>query len=149
MVSTRYNTDGRAETTGKLMVEVVNRYYLDMMPLAHLPLIEAFDVIKKIPFRPDPLEEETLMRPYYTMNMMGSGGDCDDKAIALASYCKIKGLPCRFVAVRRPDQQILHHVFTEIYIDNAGWIHADPTYRFNTLGREREQYAEYVIIGQV
>jgi len=140
-----YQTDGKAKTTGQIMKRVVLQYYKDMVPYAHLSLWEVFDIVKALPFRPDPQEVETLMRPLYTMTMSGTGGDCDDKAIALASYCELTGIPWRFVAVRRADQEMLHHVFVECYISNR-WIHADPTYRFNTLGREREQYAEYVII---
>lgn len=145
MQVTSVETNGKADITGTLMHEMVDRYYLDMLPYAHLSLNEAFELVKNIPFRPDPLDEETLMRPSYTMSMQGWGGDCDDKAIALAAYCKLVGIPYRFVAVRRADQPCLHHVFVECYIRGM-WVHADPTYRFNTLGRERERYAEYAII---
>lgn len=118
---------------------------MDMAPYASCTLPEIFDIIKSIPFRPDPFDSETLMRPLYTMESRGTGGDCDDKSIALASWCKLNNIPYKFIAVRRPDMDTLHHVFTVIYIDGQ-WIHADPTYAFNTLGREREHYAEYVEI---
>jgi len=138
-------TDGRAISTGPLMHDMVRRYYTDMEPYAHLSLFEIFDLIKNIPFRPDPPDVETLMRPSYTLNCQGTGGDCDDKSIALASWAYLKKIPYRFVAVRRPDKKDLHHVFPELYILGK-WVHADPTYSFNTLGREREFYAERVII---
>lgn len=124
---------------------MVETYYRDMTPYAHLSLWEVFEKIKNLPFRPDPVEIETLQRPNYTMNMGGLGGDCDDKCIALASYCRMTGIPYRFVAVRRRGQQYLHHVLCQVYISGR-WIHADPTYNFNTLGREREKYEEYVTI---
>lgn len=139
------------------MRQMVDKYYHDMSPYAHFTLREIFNAIKSIPFRPDPEDAETLQRPAYTMNQSGLGGDCDDKCIALASWLKLKGggynpndVPAkkydyRFVAVRRADYPCLHHVFCELYIMDR-WIHADPTYKFNTLGREREQYNEYVII---
>lgn len=127
------------------MHRMVETYYRDMLPYAHLSLEQVYDIIKALPFRPDPENNETLMRPSYTMLMLGTGGDCDDKSIALASYCRLVGIPYRFIAVRRADQKTLHHVFLECYIRNK-WIHVDPTYRFNTLGREREPYAEYVLI---
>lgn len=120
---------------------------MDMAPYGSLSLSDVFDIIKAIPFRPDPITEETLMRPLYTMNMQGSGGDCDDKSIALASYCQLTGIPWRFVAVRRFDRQSLHHVFLECYLYGR-WINADPTYRFNTLGRQREPYVERHVIGR-
>ena len=138
-------TNGKATVTGKHMHDMVRRYRYDMLPYAHLTLSEVFGIIKAIPFRPDPPDEETLMRPLYTMQQRGWGGDCDDKAIALASWACNAGIPYRFVAVRRSDMPVLHHVFCELYIDGT-WIHADPTYSFNTLGRQREPYVERVLI---
>lgn len=145
MIITIKKTDGLAASTGPLMHEMVRKYHNDMLPYASLSLPEVFDLIKSIPFRPDPPDVEVLMRPSYTMSMTGPGGDCDDKSIALASYAYLLNIPYRFVAVRRADKKELHHVYTELYINNK-WIHADPTYSFNTLGRKREGYAEYQII---
>jgi len=127
------------------MHRMVAEFKNDMLPYVHLSLPEVFDVIKAIPFRPDPVDRELLQRPYYTMNNMGAGGDCDDKAICAASYAALVGIPYRFVAVRRADRIYLHHVFTELYI-NGRWIHADCTYSFCTLGCEREHYEERLVI---
>ena len=133
------------------MRAMVEKHYLDMAPYASLSLQEVFDVIKSLPFRPDPDEAEVLMRPLYTMSMQGCGGDCDDKSIALASYCRLLNIPYQFVAVRAQGKKVLHHVYLRCYIKNAYmpqgmWIIADPTYRFNLLGRERMRYADHVII---
>jgi transglutaminase-like putative cysteine protease len=137
-------TDGRAKSTGKIMREVVEKYYLDMAPYASLSLIQIFDLIKNLPYRSDPVDVETLMRPAYTMTMRGSGGDCDCKALALAAYARLLSIPYRFIAIRRPGRKNLHHVALELYINNK-WLFADPTYRFNTLGRKRDE-AERVIL---
>lgn len=158
MQLTRVETDGRAASTGPLMERMVRRYHRDMLPWAHLSLAAIFEIVKNIPFRPDPPCEETLMRPIYTMRRQGTGGDCDDKCIVIASWAYLHGgrnvlhrsgplkqYDYKFVAVRRPDRFDLHHVFLELYI-NGMWVHVDPTYSFNTLGREREYYAEYVTI---
>lgn len=151
------HTNGDARETGALMRDMAYRYAQDMAPYLHLTLNEVFDKIKKIPFRPDPPDAETLMRPRYTMRLQGFGGDCDDKAIALAAYLILKGgrawtpnirprqFDWRFIAVRRADYDTLHHVFLQIYI-NGMWVSADPTYSFNALGRERETYIDRVII---
>ena len=274
MITYKLQTDGRATSTGVLMRQVVEKYYQDMAPFASLSLLQMFDRIKNLPYRPDPDKVETLMRPRYTMNMQGSGGDClsedtlletrteyviisrikpgdiimgregwttvvsvsykgilpvnqyslssggrffatkdhrcilsdgaeikagklkigdsllkndyhpcendisvvsiekrgrrkvydletsdhgiylpgagivvhncDDKSIALAAYARLYSIPYRFVAIRRPGRKNLHHVATELYI-NGKWLFADPTYRFNTLGRTREE-AERVYI---
>jgi len=143
-VSTVY-TNGMAVNTGPYMHHMVERYWRDMLPWAHLTLDEIFSLIKSIPFRPDPEDEETLMRPAYTMARMGWGGDCDDKCIALAAWARINRIPYRFVAVRRPDMPTLHHVVCDLFV-RGKWIHADPTYSFNTLGREREKYVEHTVI---
>lgn len=145
MVITDTETNGKAAETGRYMRRMVERYYRDMSPYAHIPVTRIFSIVKNLPFRPDPGDKETLQRPLYTMQRQGYGGDCDDKCIVLASWAKLNSIPYRFVAVRRPDRERLHHVFCELWI-NGKWLHADPTYRFNTLGREREHYAEYVVI---
>lgn len=150
-------TNGDARETGKLMRYMVERYYKDVIPYAHFSLWEFFNYVSNIPFNEDPVHIETLQRPAITLSQSGPGGDCDDKAIVLASWCRLHGgrynpgtfhpkkYDYRFIAVRRSDYNSLHHVYCEIYIDNR-FIHADPTYNFNTLGRARENYIEYVII---
>jgi hypothetical protein len=139
MKATTVTTDGKAASTGKLMRYMVERYHKDMMPYAWFTLPEIFNKIKNVPFVADPDDRELLMRPNI---LFTRGGDCDDKSIALASYCKCVGLPCRFIAARRAGQPVLHHVFCQVQIGTS-WIHADPTYTFNSLGREREPFAEY------
>jgi len=145
MVCINAITNGTAKETGQYMRKMVDRFHTDMAPYAHLSLFKIFSIIKNVPFHPDPPDNETVQRPLYTLQQQGSGGDCDDKCIALASWAKLNSIPYRFVAVRRPDMPRLHHVFCELWIEGK-WLHADPTYRFNTIGREREHYAEYVVI---
>ena len=137
-------TDGKARTTGRIMRQVVERYYHDMIPYASLSLLEIFTIIKNLPYRNDPVNVETLMRPAYTMTMRGTGGDCDCKALALASYARLHKIPYRFIAIRRPNRKNLHHVALELYINNR-WLFADPTYSFNVIGRTRDE-AERVIL---
>lgn len=140
----RLTTDGKAVSTGKLMREVVEKHYRDMAPYASLSLIQVYNLIKSLPYRPDPEHAETLMRPRYTMNMQGYGGDCDDKVIALASWARLRNMPYRFVAIRRPERKNLHHVSLELYIKDR-WVHFDPTYRFNMYGVKRPE-AERIVM---
>jgi transglutaminase-like putative cysteine protease len=137
-------TDGKARSTGRIMRQVVEKYYHDMIPYASLSLLEMFTLIKNLPYRNDPVNVETLMRPAYTMTMRGTGGDCDCKALALASYARLHKIPYRFIAIRRPNRKNLHHVALELYINNR-WLFADPTYSFNVIGRTRNE-AERVFI---
>lgn len=138
-------TNGKANSTGPYMHSMVQRYWRDMIPWGTRSLPQIFDIIKNIPYRPDPPTVETLMRPYYTMRGLGWGGDCDDKAIALASWALINRIPYRFVAVRKAGQPTLHHVFPQLLINNK-WMTTDATYRVNVLGTERDNYVERVII---
>lgn len=138
-------TNGKATATGPYMHAMVNTYWRDMIPWGTLSLPEIFNTIKNIPYRPDPPTVETLMRPYYTMRQLGWGGDCDDKAIALASWAYINRIPYRFIAVRKTGMRVLHHVFTQLLVNNK-WMSADATYSVNTLGRERDVYEERIVI---
>jgi len=143
---------GGPKQTGEQMKWLVNEYFRDMAPWASCSMLEIFNKIKKIPFVFDPVRkekdpktgkiekvrQELLKRPKFTMEMIGPGGDCDDKAIAMASWAKLNGLPWRFVAVgrKRPDMRTipLTHVFAEVKILDS-WIPCDCTYAFNNLGQ--------------
>jgi transglutaminase-like putative cysteine protease len=138
-------TDGKAKSTWPLMHLMVRKYHKDMIPYTYLTLTEIYEKIKCLPYRADPVDLETLMRPKYTMEMRGYGGDCDDKAIALASWAYCMNIPYRFLAVRKKDKKNLHHVYPELYISGR-WVTCDPTYSFNCLGRTNDEYVEKVII---
>jgi hypothetical protein len=137
-------TDGAAKTTGKLMRQVVETFYKDMLPYTSYSLFQIFDIIKNLPYRPDPLTVETLMRPSHTMNMRGTGGDCDDKSIALAAWARLNRIPYRFIAIRRYGRKFLHHVAVELYTHN-NWLFCDPTYSFNVIGRKRDEAERLVL----
>lgn len=137
--------------TGRLMREVVNRHYRDVAAYATLSLPEIFDLVKSIPYRRDPKKPngkvtELLQRPAYTLARTGHGGDCDDKAMVLASWAKLNGIPFRFVAVGRAKNLPLHHVLVELYIQ-GNWVHVDPTYAGNVLGRPLAVYGRKEVIG--
>jgi transglutaminase-like putative cysteine protease len=146
MIETTVQTNGTAQETGAYMRAMTERYKNDMLPYVHLPLIEVYNAIKSLPYRPDPVDREYLQRPSITMTRSGPGGDCDDKSIALAAYASLLAIPYRFVALRRAGRNTLHHVITQLYLNNS-WISFDPTYSFNAYGRERGTYAERQVIG--
>lgn len=139
------NTDGTAFTTGKYMYQMVDTYHNDMLPFAAYTLCEIYDFIKNIPYRPDDENAETLIRPALLLAGIEGAGDCDDKAIALASWAHLRGIPYRFVSVRAHDKEMLHHVFPELYINKA-WLTCDATYNFNCIGKDRTPFAEYVVL---
>ncbi len=121
------------QQTATEMYRFADAWRDDMAPYASMTLQELFDLLKSIPFHADPEDMEYLQRPFYTLNQLGRGGDCDDKAICVGAWANLNGIPFRFVAVSR-DETPLHHVLTELYIQNVWW-NFDPTYAFNALGR--------------
>lgn len=141
---------------------LAQNYFMDMAPLASMSLLEVFRFLADIPFHYDPIEDfkdpktgkieslrvEFLKRPYFTIYEIGHGGDCDDKAICMASYCILLGYPYRFAATgtKKPGLSFipLTHVYTECKI-NSRWIPCDCTYGFNLLGFEK-QYDLKVIL---
>lgn len=141
LVTTRKLID--AKQTGRYMRKLVDLYYTDMAPWASLSSPEFFDVMKKIPFNADPDGIELLKRPIFTMKQIGAGGDCDDKSICVASWCKLVGIPWRFLGVghKRPGIKkiLLSHVYVEVYIYGK-WIPFDTTYGFNIFGQTLSNY---------
>ena len=129
------------------MYQMVDTYHNDMLAFAAYTLLEIYDFIKNIPYIPDSEYAEILIRPALLLASVTGAGDCDDKAIALASGAHIRGIPYRFVSVRAHDKEMLHHVFPELYI-NGAWLTCDATYNFNTIGRDRQPFAEYVVLNR-
>jgi transglutaminase-like putative cysteine protease len=125
---------GGAKQTGVLMHKLAKTYHFDMCPYNSMSILEIFDLIKSIPFRPDPPGHELVQRPIYTLK---NGGDCDDKSIAGAAYFINNGIPYRFKAVsyetgRNP---ALSHVYLEYFLLNK-WLVFDATYSYNVIGQQ-------------
>lgn len=133
------------EQTASAMYALARKWQNDMAPYASLSLPELFDLLKNIPYQADPRNTEVLQRPWYTMNSLGFGGDCDDKAIATGAYCHLNDLSFRFVAASKHPIKPLHHVYTEIMI-NGEWLIFDPTYAYNVLGRPMGFYYQRLVL---
>lgn len=133
------------QQTSTEMYRLASAWAEDMAPYASCSLIEIFNLLKSLPFNPDPEDTEFLQRPWYTLNQVGEGGDCDDKAICAGAWATLNGIPFRFVAVSKSKSEDLHHVYTEMYI-NGTWEAFDPTYAFNVLGRPMDAYPQRVIL---
>lgn len=133
------------QDTGREMYRLASAWAQDMAPYATYSLSQTFQLLKALPYRPDPPDVEFLQRPLYTLSRTGGGGDCDDKAIAAGAWATLNRIPYRFVAVSRYKDRPLHHVFTEMYIGGK-WIAFDPTYSFNVLGRPMCEYPQRVLL---
>lgn len=115
------------------MHTIVEGYRDDMLPWASLGPLEIFEIVKKIPYRPDPEPVEFIQRPYYTMSGTGPGGDCDDKAVCIAAWARLNGHPYRFVVVGGPADPEPSHVFAEVELGGR-FIPMDVTYSFGAPG---------------
>lgn len=128
--------------TLKAMRRMAKKYATDVTPYAMMSPLHFFALLSSIPYSPDVWDgkkAEIIKRPHYTLNRMGEGGDCDDKAIAMASYLQLNGIPWRFVAVGRKKGGPPTHVYTEGQFGNT-WVAFDATYHFNIAGYPMRHY---------
>ncbi len=125
------------DQTAAEMYNLVEKYHDDLKNIAvvyngkksmfcDLSLIDAFDVIKMIPYQQDQPPVEILSRPVY-IGTKGTGADCKKKAILMASWLKENDIPFRFVAMSTTPDRRVHHVFTQAFIKDH-WKNLDPTY---------------------
>jgi len=133
--------------TGTLMVRLAKQYHRDVAPYAALTAPEFFNKVKSIPYNRDPEHVEFLQRPVYTLAGNRPGGDCDDKAIVSGAYAICNGIPFRFVAMGRYKDKPLHHVATDFYL-NGSWLHFDPTYSDQVMGKYLFPPERSMVIGQ-
>lgn len=134
--------------TAKEMARICTQYAGDLGELAKMPLPRFFDLVRKLPYMPDPQNAETLSRPRYLLEKDYAFRDCDDKAILMGAWCYLNGHPFGFYASSVKPSRQLHHVWTVAKI-NGKTVILDPTYRHHKLGelprRERITRIEKLI----
>lgn len=145
------------KTTIRRMFEFTRRYVDDLRPFARMNLFEFYEYVRELEYRPDSIpfpawarvgledikHAERLSRPRYTLSPLWDGPrDCDDKAILIGTFCRMIGVPFRFVACGRKivldllplsaplsvKPSGVHHVYPEVKLPVSGWVPADPTY---------------------
>lgn len=119
--------------TAKEMARICTQYAGDLGELAKMPLPRFFDLVRKLPYMPDPQNAETLSRPRYLLEKDYAFRDCDDKAILMGAWCYLNGHPFGFYASSTKPSRQLHHVWTVAKI-NEKTVILDPTYRHHKLG---------------
>lgn len=127
--------------TVRQMKRLAYVYRDDVAQYATWSIQRFYNLIRSIPYRKDPDNKEVIKRPWYTLKRIGPGGDCDDKAIVIMAWAHVNNIRARFVAVGIYSRKGLHHIITELYY-NGNWIHVDPTYSYNTLGRPLYRYVK-------
>ena len=67
--------------------------------------------------------------------LAGGSGDCTEYADLFAALCRAKGIPARviegYAIDAGPDDLRLGHNWTEVYLDDFGWVPFDPIYDDN------------------
>ena len=126
--------------TAREMARICTQYAGDLGEMAKMPLPRFFDIVRKLPYMPDPKNAETLSRPRYLLQKDYAFRDCDDKAILMGAWCYLNGHPFGFYASSVKPNKQLHHVWTIAQI-NGKQVVLDPTYRHHRLGElpRREQ----------
>lgn len=152
-VSVRTLTDKRQ--TGQEMTRLVRDYAQDLqqlrnaqgVPLADLSLPQFFNFVRQIQYRQDRQGVEIVTRPWHSLSTSWRQGlDCKKKAILIASWLQLRGIPWRFVAVSsRPDRDI-HHVIVEAW-QGGSWKEIDATYPQNSLGISKNWTAKETLSG--
>ena len=113
---------------------MIDKYYGDMYaPTASVPALstltidQAFDQIRKIPYRQDVKPIEVVARPAISLRNKDVGIDCKKKSILIASYLKSRGIPYRLIASSNKPSGRIHHVFPQMRFGNT-WLNLDATY---------------------
>lgn len=119
--------------TAREMARICTQYAADLGELAKMPLPRFFDLVRKLPYMPDPQAAETLSRPKYLLEKDYPFRDCDDKAILVGSWCYLNGHPFGFYASSVKPNRALHHVWTVANINGRAVV-IDPTYKHHKLG---------------
>lgn len=119
--------------TAREMARICTQYAGDLGDMAKMPLPRFFDIVRKLPYMPDPKTAETLSRPRYLLEKDYAFRDCDDKAILMGAWCYLNGFPFGFYASSVKPNRQLHHVWTVAQINGKAVV-LDPTYRHHKLG---------------
>lgn len=116
------------------MVRIVRAHAGDVGRWASVPLSDFFDLVRRGSYNrePDGWGAQVLARPSLTIHKRAPVVACANKAIILASWAQLHGIPWRLVAVGRIAGRSPHHVFPEMFIGGA-WRPVDATYRWSVL----------------
>lgn len=98
-----------------------------MVPFSSLSIQQAFEAVRRMPYRRDTKPTEVIARPGIIARNAPAGIDCKKKAILLAAYMKRRGIPYRLVASSKKKNRRIHHVFPQANLGGV-WHNLDATY---------------------
>ena len=128
------------DETGREMYRLIESYYGDLdkifirrngkfVPFSSLPMLDAFNVVKRIKYRRDSQPVEVVSRPLNIAIHSPLGMDCKKKSIFLSSYLRGNGIPYRLIASSKRADGRFHHVFPQCFL--GSWHNLDATYSHN------------------
>lgn len=141
------------DQTGKEMNRLIDQYSGDLhyiyvringklVPFSSLTLMEAFDIVRRIPYRKDTKPIEVVSRPNSILRNSRIGMDCKKKAILMAAYLKERGIPYRLIASSKKPNRKIHHVFPQMIVAGKP-LNMDATYpHYRPFQRKRLTRAE-------
>lgn len=115
------------------MLRMATQYASDVGQYICLGPLGWFQFVAAIPYSPDPKGLEYVQRPWHSLHGNGRGRDCDDKAVLMAAWAHLCGIPFRFIAAARNKGQRLHHTWCEYWMDGR-WVTMDATYPWSVPG---------------
>jgi len=133
MLATMKQIENHQETVDRIIGNA-RENIRDMDPYLAMDLFRFYNYIRALPYLRDPKGVETISRPAYVLSgdWQGPDGfapccrDCDDKTLAMISFCFAKNIPVRIV-VAGQFPGVAHHIYPEVNLSGK-WIPADPTY---------------------
>jgi hypothetical protein len=132
------------------MVRIVREHATDAAPWASWTLPEVFEAVKRGGYNREPASwrSQVLARPALVVGKRVPVVACANKAIILASWAHLRGIPWRLVAVGRVHGRPPHHVFPEMLIGGE-WLPVDATYSWSVLFAQKPYAVRLVLEGNV
>lgn len=133
--------------TGSLMEEMVRKYNQDIpVEFVCWSLVDFFDLVKALPYIPDPKGTESVQRPKFTLDPNWEGSrDCDDKAIVIGAWLYRRFIPFRFLAVAYEPGAVVSHAVVECHPPDAKAFIVDATYPHIKFPNEGPYYSHTAI----
>lgn len=117
------------------------------VPVSDLSFDLYFDFIKNLKYKRDKEPVERVGRPAWIIGYCGNGGhglDCKKKAVMIASWLYLHGIPYRFIGSSSRKDREIHHIFPQALI-NGTWVNVDATYPDYHIGQEKTVTAKEIL----
>jgi hypothetical protein len=115
-----------------------------LVPLSAFPFQRYYDFIRQLRYERDHEPVEQVGRPAWIMERRIDGMDCKKKAVMIASWLQIHGIPFRLVGTSRRGDREIHHIFPQAKF-NGEWVNVDATYSNYRIGQIKHVTAKEIL----